>query len=442
MSVVNTNIKALIAQQSSVKVGRDMATAMERLSTGLKVNKAADDAAGLAIGSHMTAQIRGLNMAVKNANDAVAMLQTAEGSMVEMTNMLQRMRELSVQAASDTNTSEDRQYLNNEFQALKGEFNRIVKNTQWNGMNILDGTFKSNDYVNGLTASGATTSVAGLMNFQVGANAGQIVSHTFGDYHDAEAAAQVGKITFQNNPELSAAGIGPAIMLAGEGNVMRLTITDEVFELQAVASAVTVANGVVTAADAASAFAALINAASAGSTGTGAGSTQTVGGAGATVNAVKNLVAASAATTGGVLELRSTVVGTAFTVSTSLNQDQSVLNYVETQANATRGWGILRDLTIVSQAQAGTAIEGLDQAIKTVNQGRADIGATVSRLTSAIDNMTTASTNLSDSRSRIVDTDYAAESTKLARSQIISQAATAMLAQANAQQQSVLALLQ
>jgi flagellin len=125
-----------------------------------------------------------------------------------------------------------------------------------------------------------------------------------------------------------------------------------------------------------------------------------------------------------------------------LNQDQSILNYVETQANATRGWGILRDLTIVSQKQAGTAIEGLDQAIKTVNQGRADIGATVSRLTSAIDNMTTASTNLSDSRSRIVDTDYAAESTKLARSQIISQAATAMLAQANAQQQSVLALLQ
>jgi flagellin len=252
----------------------------------------------------------------------------------------------------------------------------------------------------------------------------------------------VGKITFQNNPELSAAGIGPAIMLAGESNVMRLTINDEVFELQGVASAVTVTGGVVTAADAASAFAALINAASAGSTGTGAGSAQTVGGAGATVNAVKNLVAASAATAGGVLELRSTVVGTAFTVSTSLNQDQSILNYVETQANATRGWGVLRDLTIVNQKQAGTAIEGLDQAIKTVNQGRADIGATVSRLTSAIDNMTTASTNLSDSRSRIVDTDYAAESTKLARSQIISQAATAMLAQANAQQQSVLALLQ
>lgn len=434
MSVVNTNIKALVAQQSGVKVGRDMATAMERLSTGLKVNKAADDAAGLAIGNHMTAQIRGLNMAVKNANDAVAMLQTAEGSMVEMTNMLQRMRELSVQAASDTNTSEDRQYLNNEFQALKSEFNRIVKNTQWNGMNILDGTFKANSYITGLEASGAdTNSVAGFMKFQIGANAGQFVNHTFGDYHDAEAAAQVGTITFQNNPELSAAGIGPAIMLSGASNVLRITINDEVFEINGGGTAVSAANGRITADDAASAFAALINSANVGSTGTGAGTI---------TNAVKNLVAASAAATGGVLELRSTVVGTAFTVSTSLNQDQSVLNYVETQANATRGWGILRDLTIVSQKQAGTAIEGLDQAIKTVNQGRADIGATVSRLTSAIDNMTTASTNLSDSRSRIVDTDYAAESTKLARSQIISQAATAMLAQANAQQQSVLALLQ
>jgi len=424
MSVVNTNIKALIAQQSGVKVGRDMASAMERLSTGLKVNKAADDAAGLAIGSHMTAQIRGLNMAVKNANDAVAMLQTAEGSMVEMTNMLQRMRELSVQAASDTNTSEDRQYLNNEFQALKSEFNRIVKNTQWNGMNLLDGTFKANDYVTGLTASGATTVVAGLMNFQVGANARQTVSHTFGDYHDGEAAAQVGKITFQANEELSAAGTSATV--APLSAVIRITINDEVFELVNASGA-----SVLTAAEIASAFESKINAASAGSIETAAGSP---------VNAVKNLVRASATT--GVLTLTSTVAGTAFTVSTSLNQDQSVLNYVETQANATRGFAILRELTIVSQNQATQAIEGLDHAITTVNQGRADIGATISRLTSAVDNMTTTSTNLSDSRSRIVDTDYAAESTKLARSQIISQAATAMLAQANAQQQSVLALLQ
>jgi len=258
----------------------------------------------------------------------------------------------------------------------------------------------------------------------LGANANQFVTHTFGDYHDAEAAAQTGTITFTASPELSAAGFTAAV--APLSAVIRITINDEVFELTAASGAATL-----NATEVASGFAALITAASAGSTAAGAGSI---------TNAAKNLVSATAAT--GVLTLSSTVVGTAFTVSTSLNQDQSVLNYVETQANATRGFGLIRDLTIVSQKQAGTAIEGLDHAITTVNQGRADIGATISRLTSAVDNMTTTSTNLSDSRSRIVDTDYAAESTKLARSQIISQAATAMLAQANAQQQSVLALLQ
>lgn len=411
MSVVNSNIKALVAQQSGVKVGRDMATAMERLSTGLKINKAADDAAGLAIGSHMTAQIRGLNMAVKNSNDAVAMLQTAEGSMGEMTNVLQRMRELGVQAANDTNTSEDRQYLNNEFQSLKSEFNRIVKNTQWNGMNLLDGTFRGNDYVGGLEAvSLGDTSVSGLFKFQVGANAGQIVNHTFGDYHNSLAIKQVGTITFQANAEL-ANSVSSSTAVGLSGAVIRITINDTVISH-------TTASAAETPAVVAAALSSLINA-----------------------NAeLSMLISASAAT--GVLTLTSAVHGSAFTVSTDLTQDESVLNYVETTANATRGWEILQDLMITNAKESTHAIETVDHAIVTINQGRADIGATVNRLTSAIDNMTTTSTNLSDSRSRIMDTDYAVESTKLARSQIVSQAATAMLAQANAQQQSVLALLQ
>ena len=411
MSVVNTNIKALIAQQSSVKVGRDMATAMERLSTGLKVNKAADDAAGLAIGSHMTAQIRGLNMAVKNSNDAVAMLQTAEGSMVEMTNILQRMRELGVQAANDTNTSEDRQYLNNEFQSLKSEFNRIVKNTQWNGMNLLDGTFRGNDYAGGLEAvSLGDTSVSGLFKFQVGANAGQIVNHTFGDYHNSAAVKQSGTITFIANAEL-ADSVSSSSAVGLSGAVIRFTINDTVISYTTLTAGETpsvVASGVVS----------LIN-----------------------LNSELSMLV-SASNSSGVLTISSAVAGSAFTVSTSLSQDVSVLNYVETTANATRGWEILQDLKITNAAWSTDAIETLDHAIVAINQGRADIGATINRLTSAIDNMTTTSTNLSDSRSRIMDADYAVESTKLARSQIVSQAATAMLAQANAQQQSVLALLQ
>jgi len=411
MSVVNTNIKALIAQQSGVKVGRDMASAMERLSTGLKVNKASDDAAGLAIGSHMTAQIRGLNMAVKNANDAVAMLQTAEGSMVEMTNILQRMRELGVQAANDTNTSEDRQYLSNEFQSLKAEFNRIVKNTQWNGMNLLDGTFRANDYAGGLEAvSGGDTSVSGLFRFQVGANAGQLVNHTFGDYHNSSAVKQVGRIVFIANSEL-ADSISSSTAVGLSGAVIRITINDTIISYTTTSAAETPT--VV-----AAALSSLINA-----------------------NAeLSNLISASAST--GTLTLTSAVAGSAFTVSTGLTLDQSVLNYEETTANATRGWEVLQDLMITNAAESTHSIQTLDHAIVTINQGRADIGATINRLTSAIDNMTTTSTNLSDSRSRIIDADYAVESTKLARSQIVSQAAIAMLAQANAQQQSVLALLQ
>jgi len=411
MSVVNTNIKALIAQQSGVKVGRDMASAMERLSTGLKVNKASDDAAGLAIGSHMTAQIRGLNMAVKNANDAVAMLQTAEGSMVEMTNILQRMRELGVQAANDTNTSEDRQYLSNEFQSLKAEFNRIVKNTQWNGMNLLDGTFRANDYAGGLEAvSGGDTSVSGLFRFQVGANAGQLVNHTFGDYHNSSAVKQVGRIVFIANSEL-ADSISSSTAVGLSGAVIRITINDTIISYTTTSAAETPT--VV-----AAALSSLINA-----------------------NAeLSNLISASASS--GTLTLTSAVAGSAFTVSTGLTLDQSVLNYEETTANATRGWEVLQDLMITNAAESTHSIQTLDHAIVTINQGRADIGATINRLTSAIDNMTTTSTNLSDSRSRIIDADYAVESTKLARSQIVSQAAIAMLAQANAQQQSVLALLQ
>jgi len=407
MSVVNTNIKALIAQQAGVKVGRDMATAMERLSTGQKINGAKDDAAGLAISTHMSSMVRGLNMSVKNANDAIALLQTAEGSMVEMTNMLQRMRELSVQSGSDTNTSEDRQYLNAEFQSLKSEFNRIVKNTQWNGVNLLDGTFRGNQGVAGVTTEAAVaTGVSGLMAFQIGANAGQIVRHHFGDYHDSDSTFQVGTITIQASPEALSGGV------ALSGTVVRFTVNNSVIS-------VTINSNDMAHTSLASAIAEAI----------------------AADAELGNVLTAVASAT-GVITLTSVVKGTAFTVTNSLDQDQSILGYVETTANATRGWEVLQSLHINNQDNSTKSILGLDAAIMSVNQGRAAIGATISRLTSAIDNMTVTSTNLADSNSRILDTNYAVESTKLARSQIVSQAAIAMLAQANAQQQSVLALLQ
>jgi len=140
MSVINTNVSATLTQNAITKNERAMSTAMEQLSTGKRINSASDDAAGLAIASRMTSQINGLAQAARNANDAISLVQTADGALVEVTSMLQRMRELAVQAASDTNVSADRTALNQEFTQLRSEINRIATNTQWNGTNILDGT--------------------------------------------------------------------------------------------------------------------------------------------------------------------------------------------------------------------------------------------------------------------------------------------------------------
>ena len=162
MATINTNMSANIAANAMTRNERSMGATMERLSTGLRINSAKDDAAGLAITSKMTSQINGLNQAVRNANDAISMIQVAEGAMKEVTNMFQRMRELAVQAISDSNTSADRTALNNEYKQLSAEVQRVAENTQWNGTNILDG--------------GRTSTT-----FQIGANASQTIAVNFGD---------------------------------------------------------------------------------------------------------------------------------------------------------------------------------------------------------------------------------------------------------------------
>ena len=159
MATINTNMPASIAANSLTRNDRSMTATMERLSTGLRINSAKDDAAGLAISSKMTSQIRGLDQAVRNANDAISMIQVAEGAMKEVTNMFQRMRELAVQAISDSNTANDRAALNNEYKQLSAEVQRIAENTQWNGTNFLDDTI----------------GVSGVSTFQVGANANQTI---------------------------------------------------------------------------------------------------------------------------------------------------------------------------------------------------------------------------------------------------------------------------
>jgi flagellin len=283
MSVINTNVSALYSQNALTKNARVQSSTMEQLSTGNRVNSAKDDAAGLAIGQNMTAQVRGLNQAVRNANDAINMLQTAEGAMVEQSNMLQRMRELAVQASNATYSTTQLGYLNTEFQALSTQIDKIATQTTWNGQTLL---------------AASTTA----FTYQTGINSGQTIT----------------------------------VSIAGTGN-----------SYLGLASSYNTAAGTIT--------------------------------------------------TGQAL--------------------------------------------ITTQTTAMNAITALDSAIDNINSARATLGATINRMTYATDNMTNIASNVTASRSTIMDTDYATASTQLSKTQIISQAATAMLAQANQQPQSVLSLL-
>jgi len=277
MSTINTNVSALNAQNVMKTNTRSMSATMEQLSTGSRINSAKDDAAGLAIGQSQTSQIRGLNQAVRNLNDGVNLLQTAEGALTETTNMLQRMRELAVQSASATYSTTQRGYLATEFNALGSQIDKIASETTWNGYTVLTGT------------TGSTST--GTFTFQSGQASGQTI----------------------------------------DVSITGMTLTG--------------------------------------------------------------------------LSLTATAVG------------------------------------VSSAASASQAISQIDSAIGLVNSQRATLGAAINRMTYAADNLTNISANTSASRSTIMDTDYATASTNLSKTQIIQQAATAMLAQANQQPQSVLSLL-
>lgn len=391
MTVINTNVKSLISQNALMKNNRSLSAAMEQLSTGKRINSAKDDAAGLAISSRMTAQIRGLDQSVRNGNDAISMLQTAEGALIEVTNMLQRMRELSVQAANDTYAPADRGYLDLEFQQLKDEVYRVSRATQWNGMNILDGSFIGDEGVEGKFA------------FQVGASQGQVITHTLGDIGFRDSRLTVAPQT-QGDTESD-----PVI-----AQVSRLTVngtyeTDD--ELSVTLDGTTVTYTVLagdTAADIADGLKQAIE-------------------ADAGLSAVFTLALDS-----NMLTIEGNADGSSFDLSAA-----SVLDATDVGELSN-----IRELNILNTPQSSGAIKQLDIAINKVNSSRADIGAMINRLTYAVDNLSNVSQYTSGSRSTIQDADYAKASSELARTQIIQQAATAVLAQANTEPQSVLKLLQ
>ena len=397
MTSINTNTLATLASNSLSRNDRAMATSMERLSTGIRINSAKDDAAGLAISSRMTSQIRGLDQAKRNAMDAISLIQNAEGALVEVSNMLQRMRELSVQSATDTNTSTDREALNKEFGLLRSEINRVAQNTQWNSRNLLDGSSGS-----GLTGNG-------VYKFQVGANAAQTINLTIGNYQ-AGSSTQGGTVAVTTTTAASGPGATAAqvstLAVAGTiavGDVFTATVGDKSFvhtvtslganndaSLTAIATALKAGLGTIT----------------------GVGVSDPVLTAGN--NSKLTFTAASGA-----------YGSNAFSISAGTS-------------------GLLSGIgasNISTQAAADSAIGALDTAVATVNAGRSEMGATMNRLAYAADNMANISTNAAAARARVLDADYAKETTELARTQIISQAGTAMLAQANQSKQSVLALL-
>ena len=398
MASINTNMSANIAANAMTRNERSMGTTMERLSTGLRINSAKDDAAGLAISSKMTSQINGLNQAVRNANDAISMIQVAEGAMKEVTNMFQRMRELAVQSISDSNTEADRTALNNEYKQLSNEVKRIAENTQWNGTNILDG------------ARTATT-------FQIGANASQTIAVNFGDLatnNIADSGVVLGNATASADNSTGAYFDVEITGVVASGDVISVKVDDThyaTFKLNA--EAATALNH-------------------SGRAGTSADTDNDE------YNADGIVEAGTLTSAGGALT--ATVVAGALRIE-GATQDGAA-TFALSNAELSRGTNApVGASDITTSALANTALGVLDTAIDNVNSTRAGLGASMSRLEYASDNLQNVSQNTSAARSRILDADYAAETTELARTQIIQQASTAMLAQANQSQQAVLSLL-
>ena len=362
MSVINTNVSAMYSQNAMKTNARVQSTAMEQLSTGVRVNSAKDDAAGLAIGQNMTSEIRGLNQAVRNLNDGINMVQTAEGAMVEQSNMLQRMRELAVQAMNGTYSDTQRSYLDKEFQALTQQINRISNDTMWNDQKLLAG----GGYIATLNTSGVQVANGALVSATVGPNtaatdfAGNTVASGRAYFSGASTTLQPNTVKFFPVGNLPVASYAvPA-----------------------------------------------------------------------------NAVYSGTAIVGYYVPAEN--IHTKITVQAGKDQDQTItVDIVPMNAN---GFGI-SGLGIGTFDTATGTLNKISDALETINNQRATLGAAINQMAYAADNLTNISSNATQSRSTIMDTDYALATTQLAKTQIIQQAATAMLAQANQQPQSVMALL-
>ena len=472
--VINTNIMSLNAQRNLGTSGASLATTIQRLSSGLRINSAKDDAAGLAISERFTTQIRGLDVASRNANDGISLAQTAEGAMTEIGNNLQRIRELAVQSANATNSDSDRAALQAEVTQLVSEIDRVATQTDFNGTKLLDGSFGSKSFQIGANA-GQTIDISGIANARasslgkytgfsldnqsVGNNAaatatsislgGSAISlgSLKSDAKDIVAAinnsgvsglnATVNATSVASATTTVAAGVATAIA-GGEDMTSKLTINDVEISFATTASGTT---------NRANAMAAINQQSSV------TGVTAVDDGNGLKLVAAdgRNITTAFDAGDSGS-DLASFGLAAAGTTRSTYNVSFSG----EPQGSGTVGitgsgaftttiasTGTALSAVDISSVDGATkAMNAVDAALKTINSSRADLGAVQNRFTSVVANLQTSSENLSASRSRIRDTDYAKETAELTRTQILQQAGTAMLAQANSSSQSVLSLLQ
>jgi flagellin len=381
---INTNLVSLNAQRNLSMSQASLATSMQRLSSGLRVNSAKDDAAGLAIAERMNTQVRGLNVAARNANDGISLAQTAEGALGKVGDMLQRMRELAVQSANATNSTTDRAALQAEVDQLKSEIQRVATTTKFNNTALLDGTFTA-------------------QNFQVGANAGETIA--LANIANTQLAG-LGTLTpppTYTQTTASAVGAFATGIVAGA-----LTIDGVSIVTAATADAPTQATALKAAFDAAKA------------------------GSGAAALANVTMAANGAiTTTNPTLTIGGTMAGVSgITAGTTAG----------TATPGTQQTGIA-NLTVATAADAGSAMTAIDSALTAVNTARGTLGAVQSRFENAIASIQVTSENLSAARGRIMDADFAAETANMSRANILQQAGTAMVAQANQLPQLVLTLL-
>ncbi len=487
-SVINTNINTLTAQRNLGMNQATLSTSMQRLSSGLRINSAKDDAAGLAISDRMTAQIRGLTQAGRNANDAISMSQTAEGALGGISNNLQRIRELAVQAANGTNSASDRSAIQAEVSQLQSEIGRVASSTQFNGLNLLDGALANASFqvganggqvinfgiasakatdigINQLTsvvAGSLATAVAGAVNttvaetaMTISGNGATTAAITWGVNATGKTIAQAintaagatgvvatasttatitgvyaGVTNFTlNGTAISAAVSGAANSLSTNLSSVATAINAQTGKTGVTATADNLGNLVLTDATGgdivmtttdATATTGFVTASMRGADLTAGGNSAgvTIAGGGATVGAQVTLSSSTQFSTAGATD--TTLFATASASSTLSN---------------------VATIDVTTVAGATNALSVVDGALGQISSQRANLGAVQNRFTSTIDNLASTTENLTASRSRILDADFAAETANLSRSQILQQAGTAMVAQANQLPQGVLALL-